>query len=114
MAKRDAAKEHFWRRAVARQRASGLGVRAFCERERLSEASYYQWRQELARRDGQGRPTARPGMAFVPVRVVDDQEQPPGGPVEVVLANGRIARVRAGFDRPTLVAVLAVLEAPSC
>jgi hypothetical protein len=50
---RSAEKEAFWRGAVARQRASGLTVRAFCERERLVETSFHFWRRELMRRDGE-------------------------------------------------------------
>jgi hypothetical protein len=34
--------------------------------------------------------------------------------VEIVLTQGRTIRVRAGFDRQTLVDVLAVLEARPC
>jgi transposase len=36
---RNPAKEQFWRQALARQKTSGLSIRAFCEREGLSEAS---------------------------------------------------------------------------
>jgi hypothetical protein len=39
-------------------------------------------------------------------------EAPDG--VEIVLAQGRTVRVRAGFDRATLAEVLAVLEARPC
>jgi hypothetical protein len=34
--------------------------------------------------------------------------------VEIVLAQGRMVRVPAGFDRQTLVDVLALLEARPC
>ena len=36
-----------WRVLVARQAASGLSVAAFCTREGLSAASFYQWRTRL-------------------------------------------------------------------
>jgi len=85
---RDPAKERFWRRAMARFRASGLKIRDFCEREVLAEPSFYAWRAELARRDRsrqsprraqrsipRGRPTrpAKPG--FLSVRVIPGRDR---------------------------------------
>jgi hypothetical protein len=67
---RDPAKEKFWRRALARFRSSGLSVRAFCDRELLSEPSFYAWRAELARRDQQQRPGQGPGVRQRPRFVV--------------------------------------------
>src|SRR5207245_864436 len=97
---RNHAKEQLWRRAMARHLASGLSIRAFCERESLSEPSFYQWRRELARRDRQTSRPGRTGMAFVPVRVLREEGQSPAsGAIEIVLAGGRIVRVGACFDR---------------
>ncbi len=112
---RNHAKEQFWRRTMARCRASGLSIRAFCEREGLLEPSFYQWRRELARRDRQTIRPGRRGMAFVPVRVVGDEGKAPGcGAIEIVLARGRIVRVSAGFEGETLAQVVAVLEGNPC
>ena len=36
-----------WRVRVRQQRDSGLSVTAFCAREQLSAASFYQWRARL-------------------------------------------------------------------
>ena len=36
-----------WKTLLANQLASGLSVAAFCARERLSTASFYQWRSRL-------------------------------------------------------------------
>jgi transposase len=109
---RNPAKEQFWRQALARQRASGLSIRAFCEREGLSEASYYQWRRELARRDRSPRQALRPGRAFVPVRIIPDADRRHArGLIEIVLAGGRRIRVGEGFVPQTLAEVVAVLEA---
>ena len=61
---------------------------------------------------------------FLPVRMVAPISGHPGAAeaghplagrgVEIVLAQGRTVRVPAGFDRQTLVDVLAVLEARPC
>lgn len=131
---RDLAKEQFWRQAVAGQQRSGLSVRAYCAREQFSEPSFYQWRAELARRDGGGRaerpqpPSLRhtdghdrvgrhqlKRPAFVPVRVLADGVPTAGvGAIDIVLAGGRVVRVRQGFDCETLASVVAVLERARC
>jgi transposase len=109
---RNPAKEQFWRQALARHRAGGLSIRAFCEREGLSEGSYYQWRRELARRDRSQRQALRPRRAFVPVRIIPDADRKHRrGLIEIVLAGGRRIRVSEGFARQTLAEVVAVLEA---
>ncbi len=38
-----------WRIVLAKQLESGLSVAAFCARERLSAANFYQWRSRLGR-----------------------------------------------------------------
>ncbi|MEO1495515.1 MAG: hypothetical protein AAFV43_00015 [Planctomycetota bacterium] len=62
---RDAAKERWWREAVSQQAASGLSVREFFNRERLTESQFYAWRRTIAERDGESAPS------FVPAAVID-------------------------------------------
>ena len=47
----DPAKERFWRRTLKRWEKDDLTIRAFCEQERLSAASFHWWRGELKKRD---------------------------------------------------------------
>ena len=105
---RDLGKEQFWREALTRWQRSGLSVRAFCSRESLSQASFYQWRRELERRKGERR-----GPNFVPVRVVAEDHSTESA-LEIVFTEGY--RIRVGVDCPaqTLAAVLDVLEARRC
>ena len=79
-----------------------------------AEASFFAWRRTIADRDRQrGRPRARAGAktpasaAFVPLRVIST---PVGTAFEVVLRDGCIVRVPAGFDPATLRQLLVVLE----
>ncbi len=104
---RDERKERQWRRWIDRWRASGLSVRAFCARHRLSSASFYHWRRVLQRR-------ATEEPTFVPVQVVADAMPVQASPQEVVLADGRAVRVAPGFDAATLRQLLAVLEGWPC
>jgi hypothetical protein len=120
---RDAAKELMWREMVRRQAQSGLTVRAFCDEHMLDEGAFFTWRRRLATLDAaQGRRTVRaPAVkngatrpsAFTQVRLeaalgADDVA------VEIVVEGRERVRVKPGFDRATLAAVLDVLENRSC
>ena len=56
---RDARHEGLWRKRLAKHAASGPGVRAFCRREMLSEASFYGWRRTIRNRDAEVKSQAR-------------------------------------------------------
>jgi hypothetical protein len=104
---RDEQKEQQWRRWIGEWRASGLRVRAFCERSGLALPTFYAWRRTLERR-------AREKAAFVPVQVVADAVPDRASALEVVLSDGRTVRVAPGFDAATLRQLLAVLEGRPC
>lgn len=78
-----------WQAMVARQAGSGLSVAAFCARERLSAASFYQWRSRL-RRD------AVPAAA--PAAFVDLGSLSPGGRLElrIDLGGGVVLQLARG------------------
>lgn len=112
---RNPRKEQFWRDVMTRWRDSGLTVRAYCRRQRLSEASFYAWRQELAQRDEQAQPAAdAAAVTFVPLTVQAAACGPAELPVEVVLANGRRLRVPVGVAPAVVRDLLAVLEETPC
>ena len=111
-------KEQFWRRLLRQWRQSGLTIRAFCAEHAVSVPSFYFWRRTIAQRDrqaGRSAVAAADGAAapvFVPVRVIP---APAAVALEVVLGQGRVVRVPAGFDPATLRQLLALLEeGPSC
>ena len=104
-------KEQFWRDVMTRWRDSGLTVRAFCRRQRLSEPSFYGWRRELAQRDQQA-PSAD-AVTFVPL-TVRHEPAPAELPLEVVLGNGRRLRLSVGVAASAVRDLLAVLEETSC
>ncbi len=93
--------EHRWREVLDRQRASGLGVAAFCRRQGVCAASLYAWRRRLSG-DGPG---------FVEAKVVQPARAPQrAGVVEVRLRGGRRVRVAGGFDPGLLRELVATLE----
>lgn len=128
--KRDRGKEQYWRRMLRLWRRSGLGIRPFCALHHLSEPLFYAWRRTIHQRDQEvkrsahgrpGQPSGQPAAlanhdragprpTFVPVTV-----SLPGPALELVLGQGRILRVPAGFEPATLRQLLAILEeVPPC
>jgi hypothetical protein len=104
---RDRKKELRWRRIVRGQPGSGFSIRAYCAKHGVRESAYYWWRTELARRD-----VAKPAATFVPVTVaVDEPARVGGGPIEIVLPDGRLVRMSGRVDKQALADVLAVLGA---
>jgi transposase-like protein len=122
---RDRRREAYWRRIVREQRGSGLTIREFCRKSKLTESAFHFWRRELERREAeheqrQGQRRApkspRPPRApvFVPVRVTEQFQPQTGGRIEIELSGGRRVHVIAPVDRQTLADVLAVLEGQPC
>ena len=71
-------KEEFWRLVIEEHGASGLSVRAFCEREGVSEPSFYAWRKRLRDRDDARKAaTTEQGQSLVRVDIVDPEQQHP-------------------------------------
>jgi transposase len=103
----DPARERLWRKRLARWKASGLKVGAFCEREGVTTTALAHWRKEIAARDT--RRAEAVGPLFVPVRVASGPV-----PLEVGLPGGRVIRVPPGFDPAHLRAVAAALERQPC
>jgi len=100
-----------WTRILERWKRSGLGGRAFCGREGLSEPQFYSWRRKLRLREEAGarRPRTRsaPPVRFVPVEV----KPGPSAALELALSGGRVLRIPADFDAAALARLLPVLEA---
>jgi transposase-like protein len=103
---RDSKREALWRGVLARQCGSGLSVRAFCRREKVSEPSFYAWRRVLRQRDQQ-----RPRPAFVPLMVRDHQGDDGGEPITIDLRGGRVLRLPALIAAARLAELVHAIEA---
>ena len=120
---RNSAKECRWLELIRLWQQSGLSVRAFCQRHQLGEPRFYVWRRVLRQRglmDRKSVAAARRG-ATTPtfVKVAVDTQNKATTPIDLVLAQGRRLRVRAGFDPELLRQLLRLLEevsakVPSC
>src|SRR5579859_92048 len=95
-------RRQLWRNLIAEQEQSGLSVRAFCQKHRASEHSFYQWRKRLAER--------------LPVKfaLVETSRSATAAvaAVEVILTSGERLRIAPGIDAATLRLVLSVLREP--
>ena len=120
--RRDPRKEQLWRGHLDAQKLSGLSVREFCRRHRLAEASFYYWRDVLAKRDSQD-PPSKPTTPTPATRHDDTTTlplflpltlQPQPQPIAVLLADGTRLRVPHDFDPDCLRQILAVLREVSC
>ena len=98
-----------WQAVLARQRESGLSIKAFCARERVSYQSFFLWKRRF-------RDEAADGKAiFAPVRVVAEEPAPAEcGHIEIEFPGGQRVHVRGRVDRQALADVLAVLGAVAC
>ena len=113
-----------WRKIIRDQQASGLAVAKYCRRSGVAAWSLYFWRRRL-------RAERRRGERFVEVTVARqdtgvlaggkgrEQITAPSSPsravsgLELHLPGRRCLVVQPGFDRPTLVELLGVLETSS-
>ncbi len=104
---RDAKREVFWRGVFKRHAASGLTVRAFCQRERLTESAFFAWRRTIAERDAEVKGSRRP--AFLPVVVEGDSRR--DAAITLALAGGRVLRLPESIAADRLAELVHALEA---
>ena len=93
-------RQKFWQDLIARQEQSGLGVRAFCVQQGVTEQSFYGWKKRLA---------AESVVRFALVETGGSSGQPAAA-LELELASGERLRIGPGVDGATLRTVLAVLR----
>jgi hypothetical protein len=105
---RDPKKEAFWRDAIRRQAGSGLSVREFCARHRLSEPSFYERRRAFRQRDAQ-RSVASP--AFVPVVVRDAPRDDHNAGIVIELRGGRLLKLPGSMPAVRVAELVRALEA---
>ncbi|CAN96792.1 transposase [Sorangium cellulosum So ce56] len=99
-----------WAERVERWERSGLSAEKFARREGYKPKQLYWWRWKL-RADGPSQPapaSLAEAPRFLPVHVMADASPVAAEPIEIALPNGRVVRVRPGFDPAQLERVLAL------
>ena len=112
----DAAKQSRWLELILRWQRSQITVREFCRRHQISEASFYSWRRVLRERGllDEPMPSKTPGEAPAFVKLMTLDAEPTVSPIELVLNQRRLLRVRPGFDADMLLELVRLLEEPAC
>jgi hypothetical protein len=70
---RDGGKEQLWRDVLERQAASGMSVRKFCQRQRLTESNFCAWRRTICERDSEAISAAETPV-FVPAMISGESQ----------------------------------------
>jgi hypothetical protein len=87
-----------WRKIIRQQQASGLSALAFCRRAGVPQSSFFAWRRKLRNEATFAEVKVSPVTMLSPARI------------ELRLSGRRSIVVQPGFDRQTLIELLAVLE----
>lgn len=90
-----------WRKIIEQHRRSGLAVTVFCRRTGVPQSSFFAWRRKLLAE-----------VTFAEVRLPRERIVDADG-IELRLPGCRCVVIRPGFDRQTLLELLAALEADS-
>jgi transposase-like protein len=112
----DGSKQNRWLELMRLWQRSQISVREFCQRHHVSEASFFSWRRVLRERglldDAMPSKTSTPAPAFV--KIATRHAEPTVSPIELVLNQRRLLRVRPGFDANMLLELVRLLEEPTC
>jgi len=111
----DRAKHRHWQKTIGEAARSGLSIREFCRRRKLTVSHFYWWQRRLGMDSRKGilrKPQGDQTPASFAL-VSDDQSGTDAG-IELVLGDGRRLRIHKGVDEETLRAVLAAMESDRC
>jgi hypothetical protein len=107
--KQDAAKARYWQNLIREAARSGLSIREFCRRGRVTISQFYWWQKRLKQRPRTKRRSSGKGAASFVFLVSEEGGSLDAG-IELVLSDGRRLRIHKGVDETTLRAVLAAME----
>jgi transposase-like protein len=112
----DPGKQARWLELIRRWQRSQTTVREFCERHYVSEASFFSWRRVLRERGLLDEPISAKMSADAPafVKLTTVGAEPTVSPIELVLNQRRLLRLRPGFDADMLLELVRLLEEPAC
>src|SRR3954471_14530937 len=98
--RRDVSKQDRWLQIILRWQRSQVSIREFCRRYDVSEASFFSWRRVLRERGLLVESTSSQTPVDTPVfvKLTAPAVVPVVSPIELVLSQGRLLRVRPGFD----------------
>jgi transposase-like protein len=112
----DVAKQARWLGLIRRWQRSRTTIREFCQCHQIREASFFSWRRVLRERGLLEEATPSQASADVPafVKLTMRDAEPSVSPVELVVDQRRVLRVRPGFDADMVLQLVRLLEEPAC
>ena len=109
--KQDATKARYWQNLMREAARSGLSIREFCRRGRVTISQFYWWQRKLRQQPGRSRRKRRSsGQKAASFVLVSEEGGSLDAGIELVLSDGRRLRIHKGVDETTLRAVLAAME----
>ena len=84
--RRSAEKERFWRSRIVDQQQSALSVKEYCQRESISQPSFYAWKRKLKEREVQ----SDSDLKLIPVVVSDTTGDAPARPSVTIRLPGGV------------------------
>ena len=108
--KQDAAKARYWQNLIREAARSGLSIREFCRRGRVTISQFYWWQRRLKQQPRPRTKRRSGGQKAASFVLVSEEGGSPDAGIELVLSDGRRLRIHKGVDETTLRAVLAAME----
>ena len=111
--KPDTDQQQFWQMVLETFKSGGLSVRQFCQKEGLSEASFYTWRKKLTKSDESAEDEQKDASSSAFIEVSMPKNNPAA--LELILSSGNTLKINSGADCKILTNVLSALcEAGLC
>ncbi|MCE5340154.1 MAG: hypothetical protein LLF92_03390 [Planctomycetaceae bacterium] len=107
--KSDTDQQQFWQMAIETWKSSGLSVRQFCANEKITEASFYSWREKLTCGGNNENKHDKPKFSeseFIEVTIPQNNS----AAIELLLTSGSVLKIPAGIDAKTLTTIISVLH----
>ena len=121
--RRSVDRRRYWVRVLGDWKSSGLTQVEFARKRGVSVQTLRWWKSRLSQEAG--RPTARSsrrrskrtpanGASFVSVSVVPSAPDDDRSPIEILVAQDRVVRIRGDFDPALLRKVISAIEPETC
>lgn len=104
-----AEQRRYWQQHIEHWSRRDQSVSAYCREAGLCPKQFRAWRQRLRREGWQPSATPPPKLIALEVRPRTELTEPAATPITIRLASGLGVEVHAGFDVPTLQAVVKAL-----
>lgn len=112
----DLAKHRRWQRTIGEAARSGLSIREFCRRRKLTVSHFYWWQRRpgMDVQKASSRKMDGGGQTHASFALVSDDPAATDAGIELVLGDWRRLRIHKSVDGETLHTVLAAMESDPC